>query len=166
MKAMFRHLVNLLLMPFPPTRLFGLRRALLRLANIELEEGVCVCGGGWFFGRGRVRIGRQTWLSPGVRIYTHLHAPVEIGARCDIGPDVKILTGSHEIGSRERRAGCGTAAPVKIGAGCWIGAGSLILGGVTIGSGCIVAAGSVVTRDMPEQILAAGVPAQKKKRLP
>lgn len=163
---MLRHLLNILMFPLPPTRLFRVRRLLLRWAGLDLQDGVSVCGGGWIYGRGEIRIGRDTWLSPGVRIYSHIDAAIDIGARCDIGHDVRIVTGSHAIGSSERRAGRGTAAPVKIGDGCWIGAGTLILGGITIGSGAIVAAGSVVAHDVPAQALAAGVPARVKKQLP
>ncbi len=49
--------------------------------------------------------------------------------------------------------------------GCWIGAGSRILGGVNVGAGSVVAAGSVVVRDVPASVLVAGVPAIFKKQL-
>jgi maltose O-acetyltransferase len=49
--------------------------------------------------------------------------------------------------------------------GCWIGAGSRILGGVNIGPGAVVAAGSIVTCDVPANVLVAGVPARVKKNL-
>lgn len=160
---MLRHLINLLLWPLPPSRLFALRRILLRLAGIDLADRVSVCGQGWFLGPGRVCIGSDTWLSPRVILYTHADAPISIGAACDIGPFVRILTGSHGIGPAQRRAGAGTARPVSIGAGCWIGANTLVLGGSTIGAGTIVAAGSVVTGDLPANCLAAGVPARVKR---
>lgn len=162
---MLRHLINLLLWAMPPTRLFALRRIMLRMAGLDLDEGVSVCGQGWFFGPGKVHIGKGTWLSPRILIYTHADAPVRIGPSCDIGPFVRILTGSHEIGPAARRAGSGTARAVFIGSGCWIGANTLILGGTTIGAGTIVAAGSVVTSDLPSNCLAAGVPARIKRML-
>ncbi|MFE8729811.1 DapH/DapD/GlmU-related protein, partial [Aeromonas hydrophila] len=61
--------------------------------------------------------------------------------------------------------GEGVALPISIGDGCWIGADVLIIGGVTIGKGVVVAAGSVVTRDIPDNVLVAGVPAVIKRRL-
>jgi maltose O-acetyltransferase len=100
-----------------------------------------------------------------VIFYTHLDALIVIGADCDIGPSVEFITGSHVIGASSRRAGIGTVKPIVINDGCWIGAGSRILGGVTIGSGAVVAAGSVVIRDVPENVLVAGVPAVVKKEL-
>lgn len=56
-------------------------------------------------------------------------------------------------------------APIRIGDDVWIGACSVVLPGVTVGNGCVVAAGSVVTRDVPDNVLVAGVPAVVKKLL-
>jgi maltose O-acetyltransferase len=162
---MIRHLVNLLLWLLPPTRLFALRRRLLRFAGIEMAAGASFCGRGWVYGRGRLVIGRESWISPGCIIHTHPDASVVIEADCDIGPGVEIVTGSHEFGDATRRAGSGTAAPVTIGRGSWLGARVVILGGVTIGSGSVVAAGAVVNGNVEAQTLVAGVPARLKRRL-
>jgi maltose O-acetyltransferase len=144
----------------PPTRMFSLRSLLLRLANVELGTGARFCGGGWIYGRGRVAIGAGTWLSPGVRIYSHVDAPIVVGARCDIGPQVSFVPGTHRIGDRRRRAGVGAANPITVEDGCWIGAGAIILGGVTIGAGSIVAAGATVTHYVRPNSLVGGVPAK------
>lgn len=162
---MIRHLINLLLWILPPSRLFGLRRACLRLARITVAADARCCGRSWIYGRGCFSIGPGTWLSPGVMVFTHVDAPIEIGANCDIGPNVEFIPGSHAIGTAVRRAGAGTAEPIRIGAGCWIGAGVRILGGVDIGAGTVVAAGAVVTRSLPANVLAAGVPACIKRAL-
>src|SRR3546814_3511110 len=161
---MLRHLLNLLLWILPPSRLFAFRHFCLKLAKVEVGDNVSVCGRGWIYVRGRLVIGQDTWLSPGVIFYTHLDADIAIGARCDIGHDVKFVPGSHEIGSVTRRAGTGTAKSIVIEDGCWIGAGAMILGGVHIGSGSIVAAGAVVTRDVASNVLVAGIPAVLKDR--
>jgi maltose O-acetyltransferase len=160
-----RHLLNFLLWGLPPTRLFALRRALLRVMNVEIAPDACVCGRGWIYGRGRLAIGAGTWLSPGVIVHTHPAAPIIVGARCDVGPGVEFVPGGHEIGSPSRRAGRGTAAAITVEAGCWIGARSLLLGGVTIGAGSIVAAGSVVTKHCDRDSLIAGVPATPRRTL-
>jgi maltose O-acetyltransferase len=163
---MLRHFINILLWFMPPSRLFGLRRLLLRMAGIDIGTNACICGRGWIYGRGNLTIGRDSWLSPGVILYTHVEIPIRIGECCDIGPGVELITGSHLIGSSLRRAGVGTAKPIEVQDGCWIGAGARILGGVTIGAGSVVAAGAVVTRDIPPNSLVAGVPAVVKKDLP
>lgn len=142
------------------------RRICLKFGRIDVGENASVCGRGWIYGRGTLRIGSNTWLSPGVIFHTHQDAPIFIGENCDIGPAVEFITGSHLVGNSSRRAGVGTAEHIVINDGCWVGAGSRILGGVSIGQGAVVAAGSVVTRDVPANVLVAGVPAVFKKPLP
>ena len=160
---MLRHLVNVFLRLLPPTRFFGLRAALLRMAGVNVASGVSYCGHGWVYGRGELSIGRDTWLSAGVIIHTHLDAAISIGSDCDIGPAVHFIVGSHESGDARRRAGRGLARPITVGNGCWIGAGCFILDGVTIGAGSVIAAGAIVVSDIPPNTMAAGVPATVKK---
>lgn len=162
---MLRHFINLLLWILPPSRLFWFRRACLRAAGVKLAPGVKICGRGWIYGRGPLEVGADSWFSPGVIIYTNVNASIVIGARCDVGPGVELITGSHEVGPAARRAGPGTAGTIRLGDGCWIGAGTRILGGVTIGAGSVTAAGALVTRDLPPNSFAAGVPAVVKKEL-
>ena len=162
---MLRYLINFILIVIPPSRFFGFRRKLLKYSSVDVGDDTRFCGGGWIYGRGRLKIGAGTWLSPSSTFYTHNDASISIGNNCDIGPGVKFITGSHHIGGKTRRAGMGTAKPIVIEDGCWIGAYSIILGGVTIGRGSVIAAGSVVTRDVGEDVLAAGVPALVRKEL-
>ncbi|MDX6914048.1 DapH/DapD/GlmU-related protein [Pectobacterium carotovorum] len=150
----------------PTSRFFSLRRLLLKLVKVHVGDNVCYCGGGGVYGNGEVLLGNNVWLSPNVSIYSNVMAIVTIKDNCDIGHEVSFITGSHEIGGSERRAGKGTAASITVEEGCWIGARAVILGGVTIGQGAIVAAGSVVTDDVPPNSLVAGVPAKVKRILP
>lgn len=160
---MVRHIINIFLYCLPPTRLFRLRCFLLKLADVEIDRTCCFCGHSWVYGRGILSIGEATWISPNAKFYTHVNAQISIGRNCDIGPDVSIIVGSHEQGSARRRAGLGTAKSISIGAGTWIGASVTILNGVQIGDGCVIAAGSVVAADIPNNSLAAGVPAKVKR---
>lgn len=88
-----------------------------------------------------------------------------IGDNCDIGFEVMFCSSTHEIGSFVRRAGTPVGKPITVENGCWIGARSIILPGVTIGQGCIIAAGSVVTKDCEPNGLYGGVPARRIKEL-
>ncbi len=83
--------------------------------------------------------------------------PVRIGDFTLFGPAVQILTPMHPYNAslrREQEFG----KPVEIGSDVWVGGGALILPGVRVGSRTIIGAGSVVTRDIPDGVLAAGNP--------
>lgn len=85
-------------------------------------------------------------------------ATVAIGDSVLFGPRVGIYTANHAIDPDERVAGACYARPVKIGNRAWIGAGVHINPGVTIGDNSIIGSGSVVTKDIPSNVIAAGVP--------
>lgn len=82
---------------------------------------------------------------------------VRIGEATLFGPGVQILTPLHPWDAMQRRAH-EHGKPIAIGADCWIGGGAQILAGVRIGSRAVIGAGSVVTRDIPEDVFAAGNP--------
>lgn len=83
---------------------------------------------------------------------------VQIGDYVLFGPRVGIYTSNHAIDAEERAAGACYARPVNIGNRVWIGGGVNINQGVVIGDNSIVGAGSVVTKDVPANVIAAGVP--------
>lgn len=87
-------------------------------------------------------------------------AMVEIGELTQIASGVQILAADHPRDPEQRRAGLEFGRPVRIGANCWIGAGALILPGVTVGNDAIIGAGAVVTRDVPPGATAIGNPAR------
>jgi carbonic anhydrase/acetyltransferase-like protein (isoleucine patch superfamily) len=93
-------------------------------------------------------------------LHADLAAPVRIGDWVRIGHDVSLLTVNHEIGAQWLRSGTSFFGPIEIGYGAWIASRVTVLPGVSIGAGCVVAAGAVVTRDVPENTLVAGVPAR------
>jgi maltose O-acetyltransferase len=85
-------------------------------------------------------------------------APVQIGDFVLFGPAVQIYTATHPISAAQRRQGLESGKPVVISSDVWIGGGAIICPGVTIGARSIIGAGSVVTRDIPEDVFAAGNP--------
>ena len=91
-----------------------------------------------------------------------------MGENCQIYQQVTIGNngGIPTIGNNvEICAGAKVIGPITIGDDCWLGGGVIVCPGVTIGNRCIIAAGSVVTRDIPDDSLAAGNPAVIKKTL-
>jgi maltose O-acetyltransferase len=83
---------------------------------------------------------------------------VDIGDRVLFGPSVQIYAATHPLEVQTRRRGLELAKPVWIGPDVWVGGGAILLAGVRIGAASVIGAGSVVTRDIPEQVLAVGNP--------
>lgn len=85
---------------------------------------------------------------------THIY----IGAYTMIGPNVTIATAGHPILPVLREKLYQYNAPVHIGRNCWLGAGVIVLPGITIGDNVVVGAGSIVTKDLPSNVIAVGNP--------
>lgn len=83
---------------------------------------------------------------------------IEIGDNVLFGPRVGIYTSNHAADAWERANGACYAKPVKIGNNVWVGAGVQINQGVTVGDNTIIGSGSVITKDIPANVVAAGVP--------
>lgn len=92
-------------------------------------------------------------------------APVHIGDYAMIGPNTLITTVNHPLSAQGRRERKAQAKPVIIGDAVWIGGNCVILPGVTIGSNVVIAAGAVVTKNISDNSVVAGVPARKIKTL-
>ncbi len=85
---------------------------------------------------------------------THIY----IGDYTMIGPNVTLATAGHPILPKLRENGYQYNFPVRIGKNCWLGAGVVVLPGVTIGDNTVIGAGSVVNKDIPSGVVAVGNP--------
>jgi len=83
---------------------------------------------------------------------------IYVGDRVMFGPNVTITTANHPIEPTLRSTAMQYNKPVRIGENVWIGAGSVIVPGVTIGKNSVIGAGSVVVKDIPENVVAVGNP--------
>lgn len=90
---------------------------------------------------------------------------VEIGKNVALGPNVSLISDTHEIGDSEKRARKSIHKSIFVGDGTWIGANSTVLPGVTIGEGTIIGAGSLVNKNCEPNSLYAGNPARFIKKL-
>ena len=90
--------------------------------------------------------------------------PVRIGDYTLFGPAVQIYTPLHPFDAAQRRRE-EYARPIEIGSDVWVGGGAIILPGVRIGSRAVIGAGSVVTRDIPDDVFAAGNPCRVIRRI-
>ena len=148
----------------PETRAFGMKRILYRWAGAIISEAVRINSSVKITGVGKLSIGANTWIGPNTIILCS--SEISIGANCDIAPKVYIGDGTHEITPKEDRiAGVDTTRKITIGDGCWLCVNSTVLPGVTIGNKCVVAAGAVVTKNVDDMTLVAGVPARRIKDL-
>ena len=114
-------------------------------------------------GPGHLKVGGGTFVK--YKCWFDLGADIVIGNKCNIAMNVTFMNSDHDLADSERRAGKYRPKPITVGDGCWIGANSLIMPGVTIGSGVVIAAGSVVTKDCEKDCLYGGIPARKIKEL-
>lgn len=87
-------------------------------------------------------------------------AKITIGNNCFIGPSCGFYTANHPLDPDKRNQGFEQALSIKVKDNCWIGANVSIMPGVTIGENSVIAAGAVVTKDVPDNCLVAGVPAK------
>lgn len=108
----------------------------------------------------RVHIGRNVFINENVELISG--GGIEIGDGALIAPRVCIATVNHDVNNRHRFF---TYHRVRLGKNVWICANATICPGVTVGENSIVAAGSVVTRDVPDNVVAGGNPARIIRRL-
>lgn len=139
-----------------PLRWRGLRALGMPVAASSIGPGV-------YFGTRRIAIGRGVQISR--EAFFDGAESVTLQDRSGIGPRAMIITGTHRMGGPLDRVGPRAPRPVVIGAGCWTGAGVLVLPGVTVGVGCVVGAGAVVVNDCAPYGLYAGVPAVRVRDL-
>ena len=111
----------------------------------------------------QIRVGKRFFANFNLTVLDE--ARVTIGDDCFIGPNVSIYTACHSTDPVERNTRREWAEPVTIGDNVWIGGSVTILPGVTIGSNVTIGAGSVVTRDIPDNVVAVGNPCKVIKKI-
>lgn len=139
------------------------RVRLLRQAGVEVGTDCGVWPHVKFVGSHDVCFGDRVFVNSGVVF--DARASIRLGSNVAIGPDAKLLTSTHVVGTPSDRAGVSGFASIQVGTGTWIGAGAIVLAGVTIGAGCIIGAGAVVNQDCAPNGLYVGVPARRHKDL-
>lgn len=108
--------------------------------------------------------GRHVHFGAGVYANSNLtvvdDGHIYIGDRVMIGPNVTIATANHPFDPAQRAQGLQYNRDVHIGDNAWLGAGVIIVPGVTVGKNAVIGAGAVVTKDIPDNMFAAGNPAR------
>lgn len=134
-------------------------RAIRLKAPCALDRGVVLLCSGPSTRKPKIVIGRGVYINRNAFIDASELIIIEDDVA--IGPNVYITDHDHDISDRQRVLSNKLVSdPVVIEAGAWVGANVSVLKGVRIGRGAVIGAGSVVTKDIPEHTVAAGVPAK------
>lgn len=108
------------------------------------------------WGGHHVHFGNRVYANFNLTLVDDTH--IYVGDCTMFAPNVTVATAGHPIAPCLRKYGIQYNASVHIGKNCWIGAGALIMPGVTIGDNTVIGAGSVVTKDIPSNVVAVGNP--------
>ena len=133
------------------------RAALLRRMFASVGENCVIeppLRANW--GGRHVHLGSNVYANFNLTLVDDAH--IYVGDSVMFGPNVTVATAGHPIEPGLRRRGLQYNADVHIGSNVWVGAGAILLPGVTIGDDTVIGAGSVVTKDIPAGVVAVGVP--------
>ena len=140
-----------------PRRLQAERYEMLKKLFAEVGEN-CYIESPYFanWGGHHVHLGSNIYANAGLKLVDDTH--IYIGDSTMLGPNVTIATAGHPIDPELRSRGLQYNLPVRIGKNCWLGAGVIVMPGITIGDNTVIGAGSVVTKDIPGGVVAVGNP--------
>ena len=110
------------------------------------------------WGGKHVHFGDHVYANFGLTLVDDTH--IYVGSHTMFAPNVVLATAAHPILPELREKGYQYNIPVHIGKNCWLGAGVIVLPGVSIGDNTVIGAGSVVSKDIPAGVVAYGVPAK------
>ena len=108
------------------------------------------------FGGRHVHFGKWVYANYNLTLVDDTH--IYVGDDTMFGPNVVLATAGHPICPELREKGLQFNMPIRIGRNCWLGAGVIVMPGVTIGDNVVIGAGSVVTKDIPSNVVAVGNP--------
>ena len=133
------------------------REQLLKEMFAEIGEGCYIeppFHANW--GGAHVHFGKYIYANFNLTMVDDTH--IYVGDYTMFGPNVTVATAGHPILPELRKKAYQYNIPVHIGRNCWLGAGVLIMPGITIGDNVVIGAGSVVTKDIPSNVVAVGNP--------
>jgi galactoside O-acetyltransferase len=133
------------------------REAMLKDMFAEIGEGCYIeppLHANW--GGHHVHFGKNVYANFNLTMVDDTH--IYVGDYTMFGPNVTVATAGHPINPELRSQAYQYNMPVHIGKNCWLGAGVVVLPGVTIGDNTVIGAGSIVTKDIPSNVVAVGNP--------
>lgn len=115
------------------------------------------------FGGHHVHFGKKIYANFNLTLVDDTH--IYVGDYTMFGPNVVLATAGHPILPQLREKGYQYNASIHIGKNCWLGAGTIVLPGITIGDNSVIGAGSIVTKDIPSNVVAVGNPCKVLRKI-
>ncbi|PRB00551.1 maltose acetyltransferase [Chryseobacterium sp. MYb7] len=139
------------------------RYELLRRILGSIKENICIEPNFWCDYGYNIKVGENFYANHNLVILDC--AKVEFGDNVFIGPNCSFYTAGHPLDAEQRNEGLEYAHSIKVGNNVWLGGNVVVLPGVSIGNNSVIGAGSVVTKDIPDHVVAVGNPCKVVKNI-
>lgn len=139
------------------------RETLLKKMLGKTGQNICIEPSFWCDYGYNIEVGENFYSNHNLVILDC--AKVIFGNNVFIGPNCGFYTANHPIDVKQRNEGLETAHPITVGDNVWFGGNVVVLPGVSIGNNAVIGAGSVVTKDIPENVVAVGNPCKVVKNI-
>lgn len=139
------------------------RYQLLKKIIGRMKENICIEPNFWCDYGYNIKVGENFYANHNLVILDC--AKVEFGDNVFIGPNCSFYTAGHPLDVQQRNEGLEYALPIKVGDNVWLGGNVVVLPGVSIGNNSVIGAGSVVTKDIPDNVVAVGNPCRVVKSI-
>lgn len=139
------------------------RNELLRKILGNIKGNICIEPSFWCDYGYNIEVGENFYANHNLVILDC--AKVEFGNNVFIGPNCSFYTAGHPLDAKQRNEGLEYAYPITIGNNVWLGGNVVVLPGVSIGNNAVIGAGSVVTKNIPENVVAIGNPCKVVKNI-
>ncbi|KAA2223549.1 sugar O-acetyltransferase [Chryseobacterium sediminis] len=139
------------------------RDELLRRIIGSIKENICIEPNFWCDYGYNIKVGENFYANHNLVILDC--AKVEFGDNVFIGPNCSFYTAGHPLDTKQRNEGLEYANPIKVGDNVWLGGNVVVLPGVSIGNNSVIGAGSIVTKDIPDHVVAVGNPCKVVKKI-
>ncbi|MBB6370304.1 sugar O-acetyltransferase [Chryseobacterium shigense] len=139
------------------------RSTLIRKILGSTKENICIEPSFWCDYGYNIEAGENFYANHNLVILDC--AKVKFGDNVFIGPNCSFYTAGHPLDVKQRNEGLEYARPITVGDNVWLGGNVVVLPGVTIGNNTVIGAGSVVTKDIPDHVVAVGNPCKVIKNI-
>lgn len=140
----------------------GRSRQIRRILR-STKENICIEPSFWCDYGYNIEVGENFYANHNLVILDC--APVKFGDNVFIGPNCSFYTAGHPLDVKQRNEGLEYAHPIKVGDNVWLGGNVVVLPGVSIGNNSVIGAGSVVTKNIPDNVVAVGNPCRVVKNI-